>query len=191
MAVAAAAVGYLSGSVPFGLLIARARGVDIRDHGSGNIGATNVARNLGKQLGAIVLLLDALKGALPVAGAQLWGLAPEEVALAGVAAIVGHCFPVWLGFRGGKGVATTLGALIVVDPMVTGLAALAFATVVGATRMVSLGSLVAVVSFPLAALLLGRTTSTVALGVAAALVVAVQHRENLGRIVRGTEHRFR
>ena len=183
--------GYLLGSVPFGLVIARARGVDIRQRGSGNIGATNVARNLGKKLGVLVLLLDALKGALPVIGATLLGLEPLVICAVGWAAIVGHCFPVWLGFRGGKGVATSLGVLIVIDPAVTALSAVAFAMVVGATRMVSLGSLVAMSSFPIAAWALGRPSALVLLGVATAAVVLIQHRDNLRRIVRGTEHRFR
>jgi len=184
-------VGYLLGSVPFGLLIARARGVDIRQHGSGNIGATNVARNLGKKLGALVLLLDALKGALPVVGASFLHCELVVVVAAGWAAVVGHCFPVWLGFRGGKGVATSLGVLLVVDPVVTALSALAFAGMVGATRMVSLGSLVAMASFPAAAWALDRPLALVLLGVATAAVVLIQHRENLGRIAKGTEHRFR
>ncbi|MBW2529769.1 MAG: glycerol-3-phosphate 1-O-acyltransferase PlsY [Deltaproteobacteria bacterium] len=191
MAVAAIVAGYLLGSVPFGLVIARARGLDIRQHGSGNIGATNVARNLGKKLGAVVLLLDALKGALPVLGAGLLDLDPPVIAAAGGAAILGHCFPVWLRFRGGKGVATSLGAFLSIDPTVTGLGVLAFALIVGATRMVSLGSLVGMGAFPVAALALGRPGTTIALGVAAWLVIAIQHRENLSRIVRGTEHRFR
>lgn len=188
---AAVLVAYLLGSVPFGLWLARMRGLDIREHGSGNIGATNVARNLGKPLGALVLLLDALKGAVPAIATASLGFEPLIAAAAGWAAIAGHCFPVWLRFRGGKGVATSLGVLLVVDPAVTGLCAVAFAMVVAASRMVSLGSLVGLVAFPLAALALGRPGITVGLGAAAALLVVVQHRDNLRRIVRGEEHRFR
>lgn len=182
---------YLVGSIPFGVVVGRARGIDVRRRGSGNIGATNVARNLGKKLGALVLLLDALKGALPVAGAAAWGLEPTAVAAVGVAAVVGHCAPIWLGFRGGKGVATSLGVLLVIDPPVTALAAFGFALVVAGTRMVSLGSLVAVAVVPLASLGLGRPASTVGVGLVVAVIVTVRHWDNIRRILRGTEHRFR
>src|SRR5688500_11562142 len=116
---AAAVVGsYLAGSIPFGLVVARARGVDIRAVGSKNIGATNVARALGKKLGALVLFLDALKGLLPTLVARhALHLDDNLVALVGLAAILGHVFPVWLRFRGGKGVATALGVFAALTPV--------------------------------------------------------------------------
>src|SRR5262249_23957567 len=117
IAVGAVLAGYLVGTLPTGLLVARARGVDIRTVGSGNIGATNVARALGKKLGGLVLAVDALKGFLPTFLAARAGLAPEIVAAVGLATILGHIFPLWLRFRGGKGVATGLGVFLAVAPV--------------------------------------------------------------------------
>jgi len=135
-------LGYLSGSIPFGLLLVRAsRGVDVRAQGSGNIGATNVARVAGKGLGAVVLVLDALKGALPVllaAAVEGNGAVP---ALVGVAAFAGHVAPPWLGFRGGKGVATALGVLAVLAPRAALAGAVTWAVVLAVLRISSVGSL--------------------------------------------------
>ncbi len=184
-------VAYLLGSVPFGVIFARAKGIDIQRVGSGNIGATNVARQLGKKLGALVLLLDAAKGALPVAAA-LW-LAPGAwVAPAcALAAVVGHCFPPWLRFHGGKGVATALGVFAVLDPPALGVALLVFALVYAACRIVSAGSLAAALAFPLAAWWLGAGRYELAAAVAVTLLIIARHRDNLARLRRGAESGMR
>lgn len=184
-------LGYLSGSIPYGKIVARARGIDIQHEGSGNIGATNVTRVLGKKLGAAVLLLDVAKGALPVALA-LWLAARGEVpafavAATGLAAVAGHCFPVWLRFRGGKGVATSLGVFVVIDPVASAVSVLVFAIVYAIARAASVGSLVAALAFPFLLLARGRPTIDVLLAGAMFLVILVRHRDNLARLRRGAE----
>jgi acyl phosphate:glycerol-3-phosphate acyltransferase len=193
-ALAAGAVvlgAFLSGSVPYGLLWARARGIDVRRVGSGNIGATNVGRALGRRAGAAVLLLDAAKGALPVGAAIALaraGLCPGWTAsAAAVAAVVGHCFPPWLRFRGGKGVATALGVFVAVDPRTTAVSVAVFAVMYAAWRKVSLGSLAAAAAFPLAAWLLGRPAHEIGAAVLVAAVIVLRHRDNLARLRRGSE----
>jgi acyl phosphate:glycerol-3-phosphate acyltransferase len=196
-----AIVAYLVGAVPFGYLVARARGVDILSHGSGNIGATNVGRVLGRRYGILVFLLDFTKGALPalVAGALTPDDLPREWSqvTAGIAAFLGHLFPIYLGFRGGKGVATGAGVVAVLAPAPTACALLAWATVVAATRYVSLASLVA------AAVLCGlRVVVTpqpwsgpagvvTVFCLIAATLVGVRHRANIGRLLQGTENRLK
>jgi glycerol-3-phosphate acyltransferase PlsY len=191
------AASFLLGSIPFGVIVGRLRGVDVRKEGSGNIGATNVARTVGKGLGVLVLLMDALKGALPLLVPRFW---PEVLASSplgaylpvalGVAAVLGHCFPPWLRFRGGKGVATALGVLLVTDPLATAIAFAVFALVYGVWRYVSLGSLVAALAFPLVLWLLGRGLPAVVLAVAVALIVLSRHGDNLRRLRGGKEHRM-
>ena len=184
-----ALAGYLLGSVPFGLVIARALGLgDLRTIGSGNIGATNVLRTGSKPAAAATLILDSGKGAAAVLVAR--ALAGEDAGqIAGLAAFLGHCFPVWLGFRGGKGVATFLGLLIALAWPV-GLAACATWLVTAAvTRFSSLAALVAAALSPLWATLLGRP-DTAALLMALALVVLWRHRENVARLRAGTEPRI-
>ncbi|WP_192881398.1 glycerol-3-phosphate 1-O-acyltransferase PlsY [Rhodosalinus sediminis] len=184
-----ALAGYLLGSVPFGLVIARALGLgDLRAIGSGNIGATNVLRTGSKPAAAATLILDSGKGAAAVLVAR--ALAGEDAGqIAGLAAFLGHCFPVWLRFRGGKGVATFLGLLIALAwPL--GLAACATWLVTAAvTRFSSLAALVAAALSPLWATLLGRP-DTAALLMALALVVLWRHRENVARLRAGTEPRI-
>ncbi len=213
-------VAYLLGSIPFGYLIVRAtQGADVRKTGSGGTGATNVSRRAGKAAGVFTLVLDALKGAAAVAFAKLilglpivttGGLAgspllsrgPAEtqwwVAGAAIAAIVGHIFPVWLRFRGGKGVATGVGVFLMLAPIAVVLAALVFLLVVALTRYVSLGSILAAVAIPffvvLQSALIQPTESlspimTVAI-VGAALIVFA-HRGNVSRLLLGTESKFR
>jgi glycerol-3-phosphate acyltransferase PlsY len=194
-----AALGaYLVGGIPFGLLLGRAlRGVDIRQLGSRNLGATNAFRVLGPRIGVAVFALDALKGLLPVLAARR--LAPggdaETAALAaGVAAILGHVFPVYLGFRGGKGVATSAGVLAALAPLATAVAFGVWVATVAATRYVSLGSILAAITLP--ATILAREGRAAPRGVtgaalAAAVLVIVRHRANLGRLLAGTEPRFR
>jgi acyl phosphate:glycerol-3-phosphate acyltransferase len=186
------AVAYLIGSIPFSFLVARAFGVrDVRRVGSGNVGATNVLRSAGKVAGALALLLDVGKGA--AAGALAGQLAPGEPAMpavAAVSAVVGHMFPVWLRFHGGKGVATGLGAFAPLVPKAALAAVLAFAVVAAVTRYVSLGSVAGGVALAVAAFALrGPDAVAIAAALTAALVV-VQHRANLRRILRGTERRM-
>jgi glycerol-3-phosphate acyltransferase PlsY len=196
-------VAYFIGSLPFGLLIGRfVAGVDIRQSGSGNIGATNVARVLGKRLGLIVLILDCLKGAIPT-----WVLpaclaespvSPLHLAvLSGTAAILGHMFPCWLKFRGGKGVATALGVALALAPLSTAGAFIVFVLCVALTRIVSLSSVLAACTFcgielwQLRPSPFGDTTwSLAAFSTLVPLLIIFRHRSNLARLMRGTEPRF-
>lgn len=192
VAIAVIAAAYLCGSVPFGLLVGRARGIDVRATGSGNIGATNVARSLGKKLGALVLVLDAAKGAtavglLRLALARGWDVPLWVVASAGFAAMIGHCYPIWLRLRGGKGVATALGVFLVIDPLVAGIGVLLFAIFYALFRIASIGSVVAAASFPLLLWVLARPVELVCFGVAGAALVIVKHRGNIARLLRREE----
>jgi len=189
LALQVVAVAYLIGSLPFSFLVARAFGVhDVRRVGSGNVGATNVLRNAGKMAGALALLLDLGKGA--AASALAGRLAPGEAALpaaAAVAAVVGHMYPVWLRFEGGKGVATGLGAFAPLAPQAALGALIAFGLVAAATRFVSLGSVAGALAMAGLALAL-RGPDPVALAAAAtAALVVFRHRSNLRRILGGTE----
>ncbi len=188
LAAAFAPGGYLLGSIPFGLLLTRAAGTDIRQVGSGNIGATNVLRTGRKGLAAATLLLDAGKGALAVWLGRHFG--GEGVAIVtGVAAFLGHCFPVWLGFRGGKGVATLLGVTLAAN-WIAGLVALAmWLGVAVASRYSSLGGMAAAVSAPVAMLVLGAPSWAAALALLAVVLIA-RHHENIARLRAGTEGRI-
>ena len=184
-----AALGYLLGSIPFGLLLTRALGLgDVRSIGSGNIGATNVLRTGRKGLALATLLFDLAKGALPTFLAHHW-LGPDMAVVAGAGAIVGHCFPVWLGFRGGKGVATFLGTLLAVAwPL--GLAACAtWAATAAVFRISSASALVAAVLSPLWATLLGRPDAAL-LCLALAALILWRHGANIARLLQGTEPRI-
>lgn len=194
---------YFCGSIPFGYLIVRAReNADVRQSGSGGTGATNVSRRAGKTAGLVTLLLDAAKGMAAVilaravvtggSDASLW------IALAGLAAMVGHIFPVWLGFRGGKGVATGLGVFVGLAPLAAACAGLVFVGVVWTTRYVSLGSITAASALPVIIWLLSdKATSSASSGstiIAAVLgcaLIVFTHRANVGRLLRGTESKFR
>lgn len=179
-------VGYLAGSVPWGLLLARLAGVgDIRAIGSGNIGATNVLRTGRRGLAAATLLLDLTKGFLPVWAAWTW-TGPDTAAAAGAGAVVGHCFPIWLGFKGGKGVATATGVILALTPLVVLPALLVFAFAFALTHFVSLGSILAAVVVPIAAWLLGEVQPA-RLYAVLALIVIVQHRANIVRLLQGRE----
>ena len=185
----AAVAGYLLGAVPFGLLLTRAAGLgDIRAIGSGNIGATNVLRTGRRGLAAVTLLLDGLKGAAAViAGALLAG--PLGGALGGLAAALGHMFPVWLRFRGGKGVATGFGALLAAAPLAALATALVWLGVAGATRISSAGALAGAAAAPLFAWAFsGRVPALLALALAA--LVWWRHSANIARLLAGTEPRI-
>jgi glycerol-3-phosphate acyltransferase PlsY len=179
------AAAFWAGAIPFGVLIARRRGIDIRDHGSGNIGATNVTRVLGARAGAAVLLLDALKGALPTAAAiaATGGAAPARwvVALTGLAAILGHCFSPLLRGRGGKGVATAFGVFLVIAPALAGIGACVFVVVLRATRVPALGSLAGAAAISVGLLARGGGPyAALACGTTALLVFT--HRTNLAKL---------
>jgi glycerol-3-phosphate acyltransferase PlsY len=181
--------GYGLGSIPFGLLLTRWAGAgDIRAIGSGNIGATNVLRTGRKGLALATLLLDLGKGAVPTALGYAW-LGPLGGVLAGAGAIVGHCFPVWLGFRGGKGVATAAGVVLGLTPVLFLVILAVFVAVVSATRWVSLASMAAACLAPVAAWLLGDPWAAGLYLLVAGLVV-YKHRENIGRLLKGQESRL-
>ncbi len=194
---------YLLGSIPFGYLIVRAKaGGDVRETGSGGTGATNVTRRAGKSAGVLTLLLDACKGLLAIYLARKF-LTPDYgiiwwVAAAAVLAVAGHIFPVWLGFRGGKGVATGVGVFLGLAPIAVAFAALVFIIIVGATRYVSLGSIAATIALPICVWLWSAFVRPIE-GLNAILTAAIMggaliifmHRANIGRLLRGTESKFR
>jgi len=192
-------VSYLLGSIPFGYLLVRIfRGEDVRQSGSGNIGATNVSRK-SPVLGIMTLVLDALKGSAAVALAAYFSgcldaTRPyEAMSLAALSAVVGHMFPVWLKFHGGKGVATGLGSFVMIAPKAVLIAAGIFVAVVLLFRYVSLGSILSVAAFPvLVWLLLGYGNDWLALAsmATASLLIVARHHENIRRLLAGTEHRF-
>ena len=213
-------VPYLLGSIPFGYLLVRIfRGEDIRMSGSGNIGATNVARSGSKLLAIVTLILDACKGYVAVmlafranstgnfltpgptwtllestSTARAMQIAYSGAALAALCAIIGHMFPVWLGFKGGKGVATAVGAFLAIAPRSLLLILVLFLIIVALTRYVSLGSIVGAVVFPFSCWWLNRLTRD--LGVmlpiaASSLLIVVRHKDNIRRLLAGTENRFR
>jgi glycerol-3-phosphate acyltransferase PlsY len=190
---AAAVAAYLVGAIPVGLLVGRVFGAgDIRRQGSGNIGATNVLRTAGRLPAVLTLAGDVVKGHVAtLVGALVAGRDPTAAAVAAVAAVAGNCWPVYLRFRGGKGVATGLGALLGIVPLAVLPAAVIFVAVAGAFRYVSLGSLAGAVSVPVAAWLLGRYPEAAVLAaVAVAAIVVIRHRENIGRLRSGTERRL-
>lgn len=185
---AALGVGYLLGSIPFGLLITRMAGLgDVRNIGSGNIGATNVLRTGHKGLAALTLVLDALKGTVAVLLARTYGL--DYALVAGFGAFLGHLFPVWLGFKGGKGVATYLGVLTALAWQGAVVFAVAWLAVAFITRYSSLAALVAAVSVPVALYLLGLVQPA-QLFVVLSLLVFLKHRTNIIRLVQGRETRI-
>jgi glycerol-3-phosphate acyltransferase PlsY len=185
---AALVFGYLLGSIPFGLLLTRAAGLgDVRKIGSGNIGATNVLRTGNKKLAALTLLLDALKGTAAVLVAGLHG--PDAALIAGLGAFLGHLYPVWLGFKGGKGVATYLGVLVAVAWQGALVFAVAWLATAFFTRYSSLAALVAAVAVPVALYFMGFVRPA-ELFVLMSLIVFVKHRANISRLASGTESRI-
>ncbi len=183
-------VGYLCGSVPFGVLLARRAGVDPRVAGSGNLGAANVARTAGVGLGMMTLVADTLKGALPALVARALTDRPALAAAVGVAAFLGHLFPVTLGFAGGKGVATALGVLLTLAPLAAAAAAAVFVLVVGLTRYVSLASVLAALAAPLLVVLLAYPEPVLAASLVMTAFIALRHRDNFRRLRAGTEPRL-
>lgn len=182
---------YLVGAIPFGLLLSRGSGVDIRTEGSRNIGATNVARLLGKKLGILTLLADIAKGFTPlfVAGRLLPADAQQGTALAlcGAATVLGHLFPVYLGFRGGKGVATGLGVFLYLAPKALLGCLLVFAAAVGLSGFVSLGSLLGALAVLPGLWLLQEPVWKIALAAVVVALIWLKHHQNIGRLLQGTE----
>ena len=179
--------GYLLGSIPFGVIVTRVGGAgDIRAIGSGNIGATNVLRTGRKDLALLTLLGDGGKGVVAVLLAR-WLFGPDAAALAGGAAFVGHIFPVWLGFKGGKGVATFFGVMLAAAWPVGALAAITWIVVAAVLRWSSLAALAAAVLAPLYALLTHQRSSILVLAVITAVLILYRHQENIRRLLKGEE----
>lgn len=191
MTLLASLLSYLLGSIPNGLWLCRALWhVDLRQHGSHNIGATNAWRTLGKGPGFLVFFLDMLKGLLAVWLGEMLVGTPLVMILCGVLAIVGHSLSLFLRFHGGKGVATGLGVILMLMPKVTGIVFLVWLLLVLATRYVSLGSIVAAALVPVLALVFGYPALYVVFGVLAAALIIVRHRSNITRLLNGTENRI-
>jgi glycerol-3-phosphate acyltransferase PlsY len=182
-------LGYVLGSIPFAHLLARRRGIDLRRVGSGNVGAANVLRTRGTTAAVIVMLLDAVKGSCAVVIAERLTAGHATHVAAGLASIVGHVYPLWLGFRGGKGVATTAGVFAVLAPVALAVAGLVFIAAVWSTRYVSVGSIAAAMTLPAAAFARAPRIVAVAALLAGVLVVE-RHRSNLARLMAGTERRL-
>ena len=181
---------YLIGSIPFALIVARTWGVDVRRVGSGNPGAANVMRASGVTAGLIVALLDITKGACSVMLAAQFSQDGATPAAAGVAAIVGHIYPVWVRFRGGKGVATACGAFSILTPLAIPPLLVIFFITVTATKYISLGSMVATIALPPLAYAMGSPAPAVVAASVAAIIVVFRHRSNLARLRTGTERRL-
>jgi glycerol-3-phosphate acyltransferase PlsY len=182
---------YLLGSVPTGLLLGKAYGIDVRKEGSGNIGATNLYRTVGRRVGILTLIGDCLKGLIPVLVVNFSSMPSDYAVWVGLAAFCGHVFSVFLRFRGGKGVATALGVFLALAPLAVGIALAVFVVLMLVWRYVSLGSIAAAATMPIAVTLLsgGQTLKIVTLLIA--VVVIVKHHENIRRLLAGTESRFK
>lgn len=205
-AIIAIALAYLSGSLPFGYWAGLMKGVDIRKHGSGNIGATNVIRVLGKKTGIPVFVLDMLKGLLPTLFAQAWlsslgassTMVTTVAVLCAAASVIGHSFTFWLGFKGGKGVATSAGAFLGLAPWALLVAFVVWLVLFFTTRYVALASIGAAISLPISMyviMLMGGGLNVgayilLALGLVMGVLVVVRHRSNIKRMMAGTESRF-
>ncbi len=185
-------LAYLIGSIPTGLLLAKAfGGVDIREAGSGNIGATNVYRTLGRKVGLLTLVGDCLKGVVPVVAAECLHLPDLWIAAVGLAAFLGHVYTVFLGFKGGKGVATALGVFLAASPISVSAALVIFALVLYKWRFVSLASIAAAAFMPLLVTLIAKKPEMVAMSIVIAIMVIYKHKENIKRLRAGTENKFR
>lgn len=193
--------GYLLGSIPSGFLAGRARGIDIRSHGSGNIGATNVTRILGKKVGIVVLIVDAAKGCLAVILVPIFfgwlflvrqdsSMAEWLPILSGIGAVLGHNYTCWLGFKGGKGIATSAGVLLGLVPLALLIVLAIFLMVLVTTRFVSLASICGAVALPLATWLTGQKLALIGVTAGLAALAVLKHRSNIKRLLNRTEPRF-
>ena len=182
---------YLIGSIPTGLLLGKAYGIDVRKEGSGNIGATNLYRTVGRKVGIITLIGDCLKGLLPVVAVKISSLPPDLAAWVGLAAFCGHVFSVFLKFRGGKGVATALGVFLALAPLAVAIAMALFAGMMFLWRYVSLASISAAAIMPPAVFFLGGSRTICIVTLIISLIVIVRHHENIGRLFSGNENKFK
>ena len=187
-------VGYLLGAISFAVIVARSQGVDILKYGSGNPGATNVTRALGSKFGNIVFACDALKGFIAAGWPLLWmGEAGLQLGIIGlIASIIGHSFSVFLKFKGGKGVATTMGGLVAIMPIVLLIGVAAWAAIYFTIRMVAIASILFAVSLPISAYwLYGSGDPRLTLGVVLGALIVLRHRSNISRMLKGTENSFK
>ena len=184
---------YLITAIPTGVVLTRLMGgEDIRRQGSGNIGATNVYRVAGKLAGVLTLLGDTLKGLLPLLACKSWlAPTPTQLGVASAVAIIGHCYPVYLKFRGGKGIATALGIFLVMSPIAVLGAAIVFGITVATTRFISLGSVLAAMSAPLLVLMLNQPQPIFLATLFIAALIVWRHRSNIKRLMDGAEDRFK
>lgn len=182
-------LGYLTGSVPFAYLLARRAGIDVRFAGSGNVGAANVLRTTGTWRGVVVMALDVAKGIAAVAIGYLMAGSAALAAATGAAAVVGHIYPVWLRFHGGKGVAVAAGVFTMLSPVAAAIAAALFLVTVWITRYISLGSIAATVALPPVAWLTGEPRAVVWSAAGSAVLILFRHRSNWHRLRAGTERR--
>ena len=189
-ALVAVVAAYLIGSIPTGVLLGRIAGVDVRSEGSGNIGATNVARTAGSTLGILTLVGDLLKGLVPVVAVRALGEPDEIVAATAVAALAGHVFSIFLRMHGGKGVATGAGVLIGLAPTIAPIPLALFVGTFALSRIVSLASIVAAVSAPIALFFSGRPNAVSLAGLVISVLIVFRHHENIARLVAGTESKF-
>jgi len=184
-------LSYLVGALPFGQIFSRIKGnIDLQRVGSGNIGATNVARTLGIKWGLLTLLCDIGKGASIVFVALHLIKDTNLAAFAGIVAVLGHCYPVYLKFKGGKGVATACGAFMVINPAAVSLAVIIFIIIMLITRMVSLSSLIAALNFPVLSSYLGASKMLVYGALVVALIITYRHKENIKKLIHGQESQF-
>jgi glycerol-3-phosphate acyltransferase PlsY len=191
-------LAYLVGSIPFSFIVGRLLGgSDVRIEGSGNVGATNVLREAGPKAGVLALILDLLKGVVPLMLGKIAGATPTTLAIIAIAVVLGHIYPVFLGFRGGKGVATAAGVGLCLAPLWTGIALVIFGLVVAVTRFVSAGSIAAAIALPVLAHFGSRFEAPAAVGLESqlalaviALMVVARHRANLSRLFSGTESKL-
>ena len=183
-------VGYLLGAIPFGVIVARSRGLDLRQHGSGNIGATNVARALGKKAAIATFTGDMLKGVIPVLIAGRLGLGLKVAAVAGLIAFLGHCFSVFLKFRGGKGVATGFGACLALAPVPALIVIALWGVIFLSTRLSSLAALVAALILPVLIWLISEPSVLFYFALPVIIILIFNHRENIQRLWKGKESKF-
>ena len=184
-------IAYLVGSIPTGLILGKAYGVDVRSQGSGNIGATNLYRTVGRKVGVITLVGDCLKGFIPVMAVNYSVLPSDYAAWIGLAAFCGHVFSVFLKFKGGKGVATALGVFLALAPLAVFIAVCVFAVFMFVWRYVSLSSIAAATVMPIAVVPLGGNRSLFIITLLIVSIVIMRHHENISRLIAGTENRFK
>lgn len=182
---------YLLGSIPTGLLLGKLYGVDVRTTGSGNIGATNLYRTVGRKVGILTLIGDCLKGAIPVLVVTYAAMPVDYAAYVGLAAFCGHVFSAFLKFKGGKGVATALGVFLALSPLAVAAAVVVFAILMVIFRYVSLGSIAAAAAMPVAIMATGGTPTMRGVTIIISLIVIVRHGENIKRLLAGSENKFK